>query len=260
MIVNENIKNTYSSKYKEKEQHKFDVIGVGLGRTGTRSLKQALDILGFKTYHGFMVFYPELDLNAVNFYINAVKLKLDNKENEINFDEMFKGFNAGLDINIATFYKELYKRNPDVKVILTIRELDSWYNSFFKTLYTSDIENRNFEGFEKVCEMFDLLYYNTLFQGKFENKEFTIKIHLDHIEEVKKTIPKKNLLIFDVKQGWEPLCKFFDVEIPNIEFPKSNDTKTFLERVKERKLDLNNKSFDNCSRKSNNLSSCSSYN
>lgn len=229
-----------SEKLQNKESnikpHNLKIIGAGWGRTGTRSLKTALDILGYNCYHGCYVFYPELKKQDVDFFINASILHNKNKGNEIDFSKILEGFDAGVDINISKFYKELFIQNPKAKVILTIRDFNKWYDSFNNTLFTADQQNAKKE--KMVFELFNKMYYETLFEGQFRNKEFIIQKYKDHIEEVKSIIPKDQLLLFDITQGWEPLCKFLNKEIPNETFPNTNDSKSFWERVNNRRKEL----------------------
>ena len=103
------------------------IIGAGVGRTGTHSLKLALEELGFgPCYH-----MEELIMhNPQN-----VKYWVDAKAGKpVDWEEVFKGFQSGVDLPIFFFYKDLMKKYPDAKVILTTRNPDSWYKSFGDTI------------------------------------------------------------------------------------------------------------------------------
>ena len=73
-----------------------------------------------------------------------------------------------------------------------------------------------------------LTHFCFVFLGMFsviqEGKEASVKFYNDWVDEVKKTVPKERLLIFSVKQGWEPLCQFLNLPQPSVPFPKSNDS------------------------------------
>ena len=210
------------------------VIGAGWGRTGTNSLKSALNLLGFNCYSGLHSLVPEYKEHHMKFFIEAVDLKLNNQESKIDFISFFNtyGFNAGVDMNVAFFYKELINVYPNVKVILTKREFESWYKSFYSVLYLNDIERYKKYGLTKEIILFNKLYYDTTFEGKFENKEFIKNKYNTHIEEVIKFVPKEKLLIFDVKEGWNSLCQFLDKKIPSERFPHENDSKQMIEFIK----------------------------
>lgn len=214
----------------------FQIIGAGLGRTGTNSLKDALTYLGYRCFHGGKVFENGFDEKMADFFIDAVTKQENHCSDDIDFSIILNDYDAGCDINIAKFYKELFKINPQAKVILTIRDLDEWYISFRNTLIKADkeralkISKESNKEDKKKNLMFDLLYYQTIFENKENDKDFMISKHREHIEEVKNTIPQNQLLVFNVQDGWEPLCKFLDVDIPDVDFPMKNTTKMFWER------------------------------
>lgn len=111
---------------------------------------------------------------------------------------------------------------PDAKVVLTVRDPEKWYTSVLNTIYTIRVPDSN----DPVLKLADDLIWNGVFKGKFEDKEAAIKIFNEHIEQVKQHVPEDRLLVFSVKDGWEPLCKFLDVPIPETPFPRINDGKT----------------------------------
>jgi hypothetical protein len=214
----------------------IQVIGAGMGRTGTLSLKHALEELGYtKTHHMMEVIEnPE----QLPYWIEMhYKRKSD-------YDAMFKGFAAMVDFPGAIYYKEFMEQYPDAKVILNVRDPEKWYKSVNDTIYNIP------RGFQRVMmkavglfkpqvkymatffDYVDNLLWNGFFEGKFEDKEFTIKKFNDWTEEVKRTVPPEKLLVFEVSQGWEPLCAFLNKPIPDKPFPRVNDTVEFNERKK----------------------------
>jgi len=78
------------------------------------------------------------------------------------------------------------------------------------------------------------LFYKGAFKGQFEDKEATMKIFNDHIEEVKRHVPEDRLLVFSVKDAWEPLCKFLEGPVPDTEFPHINDRESMQKAFKKR--------------------------
>lgn len=202
------------------------VIGVGFGRTGTASLRSALEILGFnKCYHMYDIVFS--DRSMAKTWHNA------NKGQNVDWDEVFDGYQATVDWPGLVFYKELVGKYPDSKVILTIREPDKWYESMYNTIYTLHMsipkwllwvsaKDRN------LSKMVYSLIWDGTFNGKFTNKEYAKEVFKKHIEDVKISIPKDRLLTYQISEGWEPLCKFLGVSIPEDKpFPNVNDTEEF---------------------------------
>ncbi|KAK9709243.1 hypothetical protein K7432_009161 [Basidiobolus ranarum] len=211
----------------------LEVIGAGFGRTGTMSLKAALDKLGYRTYHMIVaVSKPEV----------YSPLWVEAAEGNPNWDKIFDGYNATVDNPACWWYKDLYQRSPDAKVILTVRDPERWYKSCHDTVHgLTKIMNKAIElGYatdeqKLVQEMIDKSTWGPTgcFQGRFEDKEWAINYFKQHVEEVKRTIPADKLLVFEVKDGWEPLCKFLGKPIPDEPFPNVNDTNEMKERIKQ---------------------------
>ena len=135
--------------------------------------------------------------------------------------------------------------NPEVKVIHTERDFDSWYESVKETVYRGKpksatdilrmIKNMlTSSDFRKVAPVFmfnDQLIWNGQFEGKFEDKAFIRDKYQAHEATVKENVPEENLLIYQVKDGWEPLCKFLNKPIPDLPFPKANERKEFNRKM-----------------------------
>jgi Sulfotransferase domain len=214
------------------------VIGSGLGRTGTHSLKLALEQLGFgKCYH-MMELLKNPD--GLKYF-----LKAENGE-KVNWDELFgEEYLSAVDYPVARYYKQLMNYYPDAKIIHTIREPESWYNSASETIIWASKPSLwrilklmvRLPFSQEARSRLPVLKYNgrliELEFGKdFKNKEKVIKRFNEHNEEVIRTVPKDRLLVFNPSSGWEPLCKFLNVPVPDVPFPKSNTKAEFLGRVK----------------------------
>ena len=87
--------------------------------------------------------------------------------------------------------------------------------------------------------MQEKLIWQGRFKGRFENKQFAINNFTSHIDEVKKHVRADRLLVYDVNQGWEPLCNFLGVEPPTTPFPHYHDTNAYLNYIKQLKLGAN---------------------
>ncbi|KAI9476256.1 MAG: P-loop containing nucleoside triphosphate hydrolase protein [Benjaminiella poitrasii] len=212
----------------------LEIIGAGFGRTGTDSLRTALNMLGYKTHH-MKSFGEDLSLDPDDFYHAYLH------RDEANWEKMYENYNAAVDWPTTSFYKELYAKYPDAKVILTVRDADSWYTSMLNTLAhrshappKGDVDPTKNPRF-KFQRMASTVCMNGLTSkpDEFDDKERMKKIFLDHNEEVKRLIPADKLLVFELENGWEKLCSFLGKEIPDVPYPHINTTAQHQEYVKK---------------------------
>ncbi|MEO3869575.1 sulfotransferase family protein [Nonomuraea sp. B12E4] len=207
------------------------VIGAGFGRTGTLSLKIALERLGFGPCHHMT---EVIDNPAQVHRWLAVA-----EGRETNLDAALSGYNSCTDWPAAAYWRELAARYPDAKVILTVRDPDRWLASMNATIFQaakrgstwpgrtitriSSLMGTDLAAFTKLTR---LAVQERVFAGQFDPSH-ALKTFAAHIEEVKATIPPDRLLVFDVKQGWDPLCTFLSTPPPPDPFPRANDAATF---------------------------------
>ena len=213
------------------------VIGAGFGRTGTMSLKVALEELGFgPCYHMTEVF---ANPQHVELWEAAARGE------PLDWEEVFGDYRATVDWPAAAFYEELMERYPEAKVILTVRDPERWYESTRSTIYT--VQNVASSPVFSIAALFvprlrhlkraalmaaDLVWERT-FDGRFEKCEQAIEVFERWNEEVKERVPPEKLLVYEVKEGWEPLCEFLRVEVPQGKpFPHLNDTETFRRMIR----------------------------
>lgn len=208
------------------------VIGAGFGRTGTLSLKVALEELGFgPCYH--MTELINRPRHAA-FWQNAINRQ------PVDWRTFFQPYQSTVDWPGCTFYRELMAVYPDAKVLLTVREPSKWYNSTEQTIYSVEesiphwlrlllaVVSRNFQ-------VADKLIWQGTFHGRFADRAYAIALFQQHIEEVKQVVPAERLLIYEVQEGWEPLCLFLGVPVPEGKpFPHLNDTRQFQQVVRQR--------------------------
>jgi hypothetical protein len=201
------------------------VIGAGFGRTGTLSLKKALEIVGLgPCYHmEDMIKYPK----HIDIWTAAAQGKL------VNWDDVFSNYQSSLDFPASLFYRELLDQYSDAKVVLSVREPERWYQSMYDTAYTlmqlttPAWFKKYVPHYKRFADLIDLLIWDGLFSGKFAEREHAIQIFNQHIEKVKQTVPADKLLIFSVKEGWKPLADFLGFPIPEgVPFPYVNDHET----------------------------------
>lgn len=193
------------------------VIGAGFGRTGTTSLKEALEILlDAKCYHFFEL------LNHRDHW-EAWRKCIEDGE-DMDFEWLFQGYEGCLDFPCCVFYKEIMKTFPDAKVVLTVRDPKKWFQSWLsvsKVLKTVRHMGSVFPVLNRVAPWAYKVVIEDTFGGVVE-EESNIRTFNEHIENVKKNVPEEKLLVYSVTQGWEPLCKFLDLPVPDRPFPFQN--------------------------------------
>jgi len=199
------------------------VIGFGLGRTGTYSLKTALEQLQLGPCH-------HMERVAQNM---SVQLPLWNEvlDNPTSFEAVYEGMQSAVDWPTAAFYKELYINYPNAKFILTHRSKESWAESFGSTIYKLLADRENAPA--PVQQWLNMVV------KVIEKTGFPMGLDLDglaeryeaHNQAVRDLIPAGQLLVFQVKEGWEPLCRFLNAETPTMEFPRTNNREEFWDLV-----------------------------
>ena len=213
------------------------VIGTGMGRTGTHSLKLALEQLGFgKCYHMSELFeHPE----------GIVHFEKAERGEDPDWDTLFREYQSAVDYPVTRYYKQLIIKYPEAKIIHTIRDPESWYQSASQTIIWASKPSfgRIFKLMIKLPfkpelrkQMPILKFNGNLIEREFgkdyKNKEEVIRTFNKHNETVLNTVPKERLLVFDAKEGWEPLCNFLGVPVPDAPFPQSNKRDEFVNRIK----------------------------
>jgi len=207
---------------------RMKVICAGLSKTGTKSLAKALRILGFTVFD--FKEHRTLHLNAwFDIYCEG---------KSPDFVSMYKDVDAVTDLPPAFWFEEIYETFPDAKVILSLRDNeDIWLQSWVKQLEIlhtlGGLLNRVLlkwpativelmRGKDTFSEFLDLTI--TAAYGSLNWKSTTLfkKKYREHNERVQAVIPKEKLLIYNVKQGWKPLCEFLGCEVPKVEFPSEN--------------------------------------
>jgi len=216
------------------------VIGAGLPRTGTLSTRAALEEVVGPCYHGAtpMVEKP----GHRQFWVDALDHDhLDKEEAR----EILADYQAGVDLPFSGWYKELLELYPDAKVVLTVRDPKRWYKSAKFIYHVLGVLNfhQPYAWFMTAVGLGDFSRFVQQETGGIETgrgqlpnglngrqnkalnqgEEAAVEFFDQHIEEVKSAVPAERLLIFNVREGWEPLCKFLDVPVPDKPFPNIND-------------------------------------
>lgn len=197
------------------------LICAGLSKTGTKSLASALRTLGFKVYD-----FPE----HIEFHLDEWSAIYRGEMKTPDFVAMYEGVDALTDLPAAFWYEEIIQAFPDAKIILNIRDNDEvWVQSWVKHLRMT----RELGVFTKLAYFLCarprklLDFYNiedTAVYGSVNPTATTLfkKRYNSYNERVQAVIPSEKLLVYNVKQGWGPLCQFLEVDVPSQEFPREN--------------------------------------
>ena len=214
------------------------VIGAGFGRTGTKSLQAALEELGFgPCYHMTELFeHPE----------HAEYWDAARRGETVDWEGFLGDYEATVDWPACTFYEKLMETYPDAKVLLSVRDPDRWYESTRDTIYElsrltviSPLSRLTFRlvglfvpGIGKIGRMNNRLIWRDTFDGRFEDEEYAKAIFERHNAGVRSRVPPEKLLVYEVREGWGPLCDFLGVEAPDKPFPRLNDAAEMRGRVR----------------------------
>ena len=209
------------------------VIGAGFGRTGTLSLKFALERLGFdKCYHMMeMPLVPE----HIPIWRSAAAGQT------VDWEALFKGYQAAVDWPSCNFWRQQLQVFPDAKVILTRRDPEQWYSSVMHTIWLSSEQGRmdladaelvgrvESEGHDRIKMVYEVIWEG-VFNLRMEDKKHVMHCFERHNQSVINSVPKEQLLVIEPGDGWSPLCEFLEVDIPDVGYPRINSKDDFQRR------------------------------
>lgn len=202
----------------------LDIIGAGFGRTGTLSLKLALEKLGYnKTYH------------MAELFENPDHLELWEQAREsgqCDWDKLFSGYRAAVDWPACNYWQPLAEKYPQARLILSVRDTQSWFKSIHNTIYPASIKALQSEEtfLNRWAKWSNGLIWEDTFEGQVEDEEFATSVFNDHIATVKANIAADRLLVFEAAEGWQPLCEFLDCPVPDEPYPRVNSSEEFSKR------------------------------
>jgi len=194
----------------------LDVIGAGFGRTGTESMKSALEILDFGPCHHMREVLPNEDQKRIWRGIS--------KGAEPDWDAAFAGYRSAVDWPSAYYWRQTAAHFPDAKILLTLRSAESWYASMEKTILP---------GIERSTDPDSLglsLIAAQVLDGRPHDRDHAIAAFERNSAEVQATFGPERLLVHSLGDGWEPLCAFLEVPVPDVPYPHSNTTDSFIAR------------------------------
>lgn len=205
----------------------LDVIGSGFGRTGTMSLRVALDRLGLgPCHHMFDLFEKPGQLEHWQAAIAG---------EPVDWKVVFSDYRSQVDWPGAHFWQTFVKAFPKAKVLHTVRPADRWWESFSTTLGKSmsrDQSNRP-PRLREISRVATKVVTSDI-GGDLTDRAAAIRAFSQRTEEVKETVPADRLLVFDVAEGWEPLCQFLDMPLPDEPFPHLHQASEFWEKLDSR--------------------------
>jgi hypothetical protein len=200
------------------ERTSLRVVGAGVGRTGTTSLKLALErLLGDPCHHMYEMFVDPAEIPRWTAAIDG---------RPVDWTTMCDGFAAVVDWPGAAFWPELSIAHPDALVILSVRDPESWYRSASNTI---------FQIYDHAPEMwrpwFDAMHrlLGDRFASAFDDPGVMMAAFERHNESVRRSIAPARLLEWTPSDGWGPICDRLGVAVPAEDFPHTNDTNQWRE-------------------------------
>ena len=194
----------------------IQIIGAGLGRTGTTSLKVALEmLLKEPCYH--MV-------NIANHPDHIAQWHAASQGDTPDWPSLFHGYSAVTDWPATAFYKELMLAYPDAKVLLSFRDSQAWFKSCQDTIFPKILSTEGEWG-----EMVRSVVFNT-FCKDLDDRDSCIAAYERHNEEVRRYVPTERLIEWQPGDDWLPLCNGLNLPVPDEVYPYINKTKDFLAR------------------------------
>lgn len=196
------------------------VIGAGLGRTGTLTLKAALEQLGLGPCHHMVEVFAHME--QADFWRRAAEGAA------VDWEEIYAAYPATVDWPSCHFWRQLADRYPDAKMVLTVRDPEHWWESMSATILQAikagladpDVGRR------AAMRFAELIIHDQTFAGDF-SRENVIAAFERHNAAVRAAIPPERLLVYEVSQGWAPLCAFLGVPVPDAPFPLTNSREEF---------------------------------
>jgi len=189
----------------------LDVIAAGLGRNATFSMKFALEHLGFGPCHHM----SEVFANARR----QVPLWIEAGHGHPDWDAIFEGYRSSSDYPSASFWRQLADHYPDAKVVLTTRDPDSWFDSVSETIFAPRMLD-SLKG-SPVETMMNAVIFDH-FGGDITDRAYMTDWYVKRNREVVESLPAERLLQFHPRDGWQPLCDFLGVPVPDVPFPRVN--------------------------------------
>ena len=201
----------------------LEIIGAGFGRTGTYSLKAALERLGFGPCHHMSEVINDPD---------QVRLWAEVAAGRFDFARIFSGFRAAVDFPVSAYWQDVLAVTPDAKVILSDRDPEDWYGSFSQTILPLILDKAAWPDNRRAWfEMIDEVIVGKALGGRTDRKGILAAYHAN-AEATRALEAEGRALVFRSRDGWAPLCDFLGVQVPDEPYPKTNPRAEFFAAVK----------------------------
>jgi len=197
------------------------VIGAGLGRTGTLSLKLALEHIGLGPCYHMSEMLSQIR-SHLPLWIEAAKGKPQ-------WDTIFANYQSTTDYPGCMFWRELVAKYPDARVILTTRDPDRWFESGEATVF-SDPHRARLEGDPMMAEFMKLTVFDDI-ENRLGDRAEMVEYFNDWNQAVIDEVPREKLLVHRASDGWAPLCEFLGVPVPHEPYPRVNTRQEMTERT-----------------------------
>jgi hypothetical protein len=195
------------------------VVGSGLGRTGTKSMQTALNMLGVGPCHHMVEVFKHPE---------SMQLWIDAAEGRPNWDEIFKDYQSVVDYPGAAHWRAIADHYPEAKVLHTVRDPDKWFESTQATIFSQASGTRG--GGDGLRDRFFASFVGPM-RVHLDDRAFMTDYFRKHTETVKATIAPDRLLVYEVGSGWDPLCRFLGVPVPAEPYPSENSRAEFVARA-----------------------------
>lgn len=193
------------------------VVGTGFGRTGTDSMREALNILGFGPCHHMR------ELIADESHRQAWRDVAAGAPPD--WDLLLGNYGSCVDWPSAYYWPQLVQAFPQAKVLLTWRSAESWWASYEKTILPVILADTETEESAPGSQLVSL----RVFGGKPDDREHCIAVYEANVAAVQARVPPERLLVHKLGDGWEPLCAHLGVPVPETPYPSSNSASSFQE-------------------------------
>ena len=199
------------------------IIGAGFGRTGTLSLKHALERLGLGPCH---------HMSEVIGNTAQTDLWSDVAAGRPDYDAIFSGYQSAVDFPTSAYWQDVLAAYPDARVVLSQRDPDDWYESFSQTILPIILDKSNWpEAARPWFKMIERVIIGKALGGKTD-KDGILAAYRMNEAAVRALAKTGRALVFSPREGWQPLCTFLGVEVPVEPYPKSNERKVFFSNLK----------------------------
>jgi hypothetical protein len=196
------------------------LIGAGWGRTGTASLKLALEQLGLAPCYHML----EVIRNPA-----FVPLWMDVADGRPDWQRIFAGYQATVDFPAALHWRELAALYPRAKILLSVRDSEAWFQSTQETIFSARLREATRD--TPMSRMIARVVHAPL-GGRMDDRAGLIGRYEAFNRDVIESLPADRLLVYNVAEGWGPLCAFLGLPVPDTPFPRVNSREEFAEMIR----------------------------